>query len=74
MDRVSSLDDTGGLQWYFYNTRASQKESFPLEPAAQVKWVAWDSPKYCYALLKAIECMETGQRLLVYVQNPITSQ
>ncbi|KAH6981816.1 P-loop containing nucleoside triphosphate hydrolase protein [Ilyonectria sp. MPI-CAGE-AT-0026] len=74
MDRVSSLDTTGGLQWYFYNVRNSQKETFPQEPATQVKWVAWDSPKCCYALLEALDCVESGDRLLIYVQNPISSQ
>ncbi|KAH8729722.1 P-loop containing nucleoside triphosphate hydrolase protein [Ilyonectria robusta] len=45
-----------------------------MEPAAQVKWAAWDSSKYCYAILKIFECVVAGDRLLIYVQSPITSQ
>ncbi|KAL6409367.1 uncharacterized protein AUP68_05740 [Ilyonectria robusta] len=51
-----------------------RRSRFRWKPAAQVKWAAWDSSKYCYAILKIFECVVAGDRLLIYVQNPITSQ
>jgi hypothetical protein len=69
-----AFDTTGGLQWLFYNTRDSHKYSFPTDRLGQVRFAAWDSPKYCHVLLTALEAKEREERLLVYVNNPLTSQ
>ncbi|KAM0258612.1 hypothetical protein ACHAQJ_003783 [Trichoderma viride] len=74
MSQPITFDATGGLQWLFYNTRESQKYSFPTDGPSQVKYAAWDSPKYCHVLLKALEAMEREEKLLIYVNNPLTLQ
>ncbi|KLP16284.1 Uncharacterized protein LW94_1843 [Fusarium fujikuroi] len=72
MNRVAMEDPTKGLQWAFYLTRSGLRDSFPSDPISQVRYIAFDSPKYCYALSKVIKCYLEGRRCLVYVNNPIT--
>ncbi|KAK4082218.1 uncharacterized protein Triagg1_2030 [Trichoderma aggressivum f. europaeum] len=74
VDRVALFDTTGGLQWNFYNTRESQKLGFPPDRVNQVRYVARDSPKYVYTVLEALDAQAKGERLLVYVNNPLASQ
>ncbi|KAL5085555.1 hypothetical protein Trisim1_010169 [Trichoderma cf. simile WF8] len=74
IDQVAHFDTTGGLQWYFYNTRVDQSLSFPPDRVNQVRYVAWDSPKYIYTVLEAWDAQAKGERLLVYTNNPLTSQ
>ncbi|KAK0759222.1 hypothetical protein N5P37_008104 [Trichoderma harzianum] len=74
VDQVALFDTTGGLQWNFYNTRESQKLGFPPDRVNQVRYVAWDSPKYIYTVLEALDAQTKGERLLVYTNNPLTSQ
>ncbi|PKK43047.1 hypothetical protein CI102_13080, partial [Trichoderma harzianum] len=74
VDQVALFDTTGGLQWNFYNTRANQKLGFPPDRVNQVRYVAWDSPKYIYTVLEALDAQTKGERLLVYTNNPLTSQ
>ncbi|RFU76606.1 hypothetical protein TARUN_5632 [Trichoderma arundinaceum] len=77
VNQGNTLDTTGGLQWLFYNTRESrnlQRDGFPTDRLSQVQYTACDSPKYCHALLRALEAKEREERLLIYVNNPLTSQ
>lgn len=74
IDQVAHFDTTGGLQWNFYNTREDQSLGFPSDRVNQVRYVAWDSPKYIYTLLEAWDAQAKGERLLVYTNNPLTSQ
>lgn len=72
MNRVAMDDPTKGLQWAFYLTRSGLRDSFPLDPIGQVRYIAFDSPKYCYVIYKVIRCYLEGRRCLVYVNHPIT--
>ncbi|QYT06075.1 hypothetical protein H0G86_012942 [Trichoderma simmonsii] len=74
VDQVAHFDTTGGLQWYFYNTRVDKSLGFPPDRVNQVRYVAWDSPKYIYTVLEAWDAQAKGERLLVYTNNPLTSQ
>lgn len=67
-------DNTGGLKYHFYSNRPSGAYSFPINRPAQVKVVAYHSPKYCYAINEALDAQEKGQKLLCYVNCPLTSQ
>ncbi|KAL6693655.1 P-loop containing nucleoside triphosphate hydrolase protein [Trichoderma pleuroticola] len=46
VDQVAHFDTTGGLQWNFYNTREDQSLGFLLHRVDQVRYVAWNSPKW----------------------------
>lgn len=74
INRPATFDTTSGLQWLFYLTRDSQRYSFPTGRLDQVRYAAWDSPKYCYVLLRALEAKERNEKLLVCVNNPLISQ
>ncbi|PNP56079.1 hypothetical protein THARTR1_03604 [Trichoderma harzianum] len=74
VDQVAHFDTTGGLQWNFYNTREDQSLGFPPHRVDQVRYVAWNSPKYIYTVLEALDAQAKGERLLVYTNNPLTSQ
>lgn len=71
---LAKFDTAGGLEWLFYHTRELQRYSFPNAKLGQVRYAAWDSPKYCYVLLRALEAKERGEKLLVCVNNLLTSQ
>lgn len=70
----ATSDTTGGLQWLFYLTSDSQRYNFPTNRLDQVRYAVWDSPKYRYVLLRALEAKERDEKLLVCVNNPLTSQ
>lgn len=72
--RPATFDTTSGLQWLFYLTSDSQRYSFPTNRLDQVRYAVWDSPKYSYVLLRALEAKEREEKLLVCVNNPLTSQ
>ncbi|KAM0502726.1 hypothetical protein ACHAP8_003556 [Fusarium lateritium] len=74
MNRVATHDPTKGLQWAFYLTRDSARDMFPESAIGRVRWLCFDSPKYCWTLAKVIELHLKGQRALVYVNNPLTGQ
>lgn len=74
MDRLQATDRTGGLQWHFVNSRESDRYPFPVDRAGQVRAVAWDSPKYCYVVREALQAAQKYERLLIYTNNPLTSQ
>ncbi|KAL6904243.1 hypothetical protein GGI43DRAFT_432850 [Trichoderma evansii] len=74
INRPATFDATGGLEWLFYLTRDSQRYSFPIGRLDQVRYAAWDSSKYCYVLMRALEAKERDEKLLVCVNNPLTSQ
>ncbi|KAH6605463.1 hypothetical protein Trco_007170 [Trichoderma cornu-damae] len=74
VNQIATFDNTGGLQWSFYNTRESERMGFPADCANQIRFSAWDSPKYKFALLEALDAKEKGERLLIYTNNPLTSQ
>ncbi|KAH6610611.1 hypothetical protein Trco_000631 [Trichoderma cornu-damae] len=74
VNRVATYDTTGGLQFVFYNTRESQTLGFPVDRQNQVRYVAWESPKYSYAVLEALEAQAAGERLLIYTNHPLTTQ
>ncbi|KAL6872940.1 hypothetical protein J3F83DRAFT_772210 [Trichoderma novae-zelandiae] len=69
-----TIDTTGGLEWLFYNTRESVSHEFPPDKLSQVKYVASDSPKYCHVLLKALQCQEEEERLLIFTNSPLTGR
>lgn len=71
---LSKFDTTGGLEWLFYHTRKQQRYGFPKDSLGQVRYTAWYSPKYCHVLLRALEAKEQNEKLLVCVNNPLTSQ
>lgn len=73
-NRLTKFDTTGGLEWLFYHTRELQRYSFPKDRLGQVRFTAWDSPKYCHVLLRALEAKERHEKLLVCVNNLLTSQ
>lgn len=73
VNQIATFDTTGGLQWKFYNTRDSERYGFPLDAASQIRFAAWDSPKYVYALLEALDAKDKGERLLIFTNNPLTS-
>ncbi|KAF0642567.1 hypothetical protein FPSE5266_10515 [Fusarium pseudograminearum] len=73
MNRVATNGPTKVLQWAFYLTRDSNKELFPESAINRVRWLCWDSPKYCWTLAKVLELHLKGERVLVYVNNPLTS-
>jgi hypothetical protein len=74
MNRLAKFDTTGGLEWLFYHTRELQRYSFPKDRLGQVRYTAWDSPKYCHVLLRVLEAKERHEKLLVCVNNLLTSQ
>ncbi|KAL7907902.1 P-loop containing nucleoside triphosphate hydrolase protein [Trichoderma velutinum] len=74
VNQIAVFDTTGGLQWNFYNTRSDQKFGFPTDRVNQIRYVAWDSPKYMYTILEALDAQSKGERLLIYTNNPLTSQ
>lgn len=69
-----SVETTGGLEWLFYNTRESRSIKFPLNRLTQVKYVVLGSPKYCHVLLRAFECQEEEERLLLFTNSPLTGR
>jgi hypothetical protein len=71
---LARFDTTGDLEWLFYHTRELQRYSFPKDRLSQVRYAAWDSPKYCYVLVRALEAQERGEKLMVCVNNLLTSQ
>ncbi|KAL7935481.1 hypothetical protein V8C35DRAFT_333965 [Trichoderma chlorosporum] len=71
---MQALDTTGGLQWLFYNSRDSDKYGFPTDKLNQIRYVAWDSPKYCHVLSEAFKAQEVRERLLVLANNPWTGR
>ncbi|KAH7146311.1 P-loop containing nucleoside triphosphate hydrolase protein [Dactylonectria macrodidyma] len=73
VDRVMSLDTTGGLQWYFYNTNDNGRYGYPTERLNLARYVVWESPKYARVLQRVLELTEEGHRILIYVNNPLTS-
>lgn len=73
-NQPGTYDTTGGLEWLFYQTRDSQRYTFPKDRQSQVRYSAWDSPKYSYVLLKALEAKERNEKLLVCVNNALISQ
>lgn len=74
INRLAKFDTTGGLEWLFYHTGELQRYSFPKDRLGQVRYTAWDSPKYCHVLLRALEAKERHEKLLVCVNNLLTSQ
>jgi hypothetical protein len=72
MNRVAVEDPTKGLQWAFFLTRDSMKETFPESAIGRVRWLCFDSPKYCWTIAKCIELHLAGKRALIYVNNPLT--
>ncbi|UKZ66445.1 uncharacterized protein TrAtP1_007619 [Trichoderma atroviride] len=73
-NRPGTYDTTGGLEWLFYQTRDSQRYTFPRDRQSQVRYSAWDSPKYSYVLLRALKAKERNEKLLVWANNPLISQ
>jgi len=72
MNRVAVEDPTMDLQWAFFLTRDSMKETFPESAIGRVGWLCFDSPKYCWTIAKCIELHLAGKRALIYVNNPLT--
>ncbi|KAH0491113.1 hypothetical protein TgHK011_002556 [Trichoderma gracile] len=69
-----SVETTGGLEWLFYNTRTSGSMQFPLDKVSQIKYAASGSPKYCHVLLRALQCQEEEERLLLFTNSPLTGR
>lgn len=69
-----SIETTGGLEWLFYNTRESRSLEFPLDRLSQVKYVASGSLKYCHVLLRALQCQEEEEMLLLFTSSPLTGR
>lgn len=73
VNQLDVFDTTGGLQWKFYNLRESERYAFPPDAANQIRFAAWDSPKYIYALLEALDAKDKGERLLIFTNHPLTT-
>ncbi|KAL4725502.1 hypothetical protein ACLX1H_007651 [Fusarium chlamydosporum] len=71
MNRVAVEDPTKGLQWAFCLARDSLRDSFPESAIGRVRWLCFDSPKYCWTLAKVVELYLEGKRALIYVNNPL---
>lgn len=69
-----SMDTTGGLEWLLYNTGEYRSLEFPLNRLSQVRYVASGSPKYCHVLLRAFQCQEEEERLLIFTSSPLTGR
>lgn len=74
VDEITYTDNTGGLRFHFYRNRPSAAYSFPINRIAQVKVVAYRSPKYRYVIREALDAQKEGEKLLCYVNCPLTSQ
>lgn len=73
-DHIAFWDSTGGLKHHFMANKPSDAYSFPINRPAQVKAVAYHSPKYCYVLREALDAQKKGEKLLCFVNWPLTSQ
>ncbi|PTD05729.1 hypothetical protein FCULG_00002200, partial [Fusarium culmorum] len=64
---TSSVDDSSAV------LTPMQEKQWEEAAINRVRWICWDSPKYCWTLAKVLELHLKGERVLVYVNNPLTS-
>jgi hypothetical protein len=70
----SRADPAGSIRWHYMQTRDSARYPFPTTRAQQARVMVYDSPKYAYVALKALELQAEGKRLLVIVNHAASSQ
>nr|RBQ99827.1 hypothetical protein FVER53263_09362 [Fusarium verticillioides] len=73
IEKVLAKDGVGGLLWYLSEMHQDQNVEFPESRQDIVKTFCARSPKVCWTVKRVLELKEHGHRVLVFVDNPLTS-
>ncbi|KAF4996847.1 hypothetical protein FDECE_12283 [Fusarium decemcellulare] len=76
VDEINSVvlnDRSGGLQWFFYHTRPDGSVPFPTARVHMAQMLCFGSPKLSWTVQRVIELNDQGERVLIYVNHPLTS-
>ncbi|KAF5630714.1 hypothetical protein F25303_9849 [Fusarium sp. NRRL 25303] len=73
INRILLQDGVGGLLWYLSEMQENQDVEFPDTRKDIVKTFCARSPKLCWTINRVLELKEQGNRVLVLVNNPLTS-
>ncbi|KAG9502235.1 hypothetical protein J7337_005061 [Fusarium musae] len=66
-------DGVGGLLWHLSEMQENHDVEFPEDRDDIIKTFCSRSPKLCWAINRILELKEQGHRVLVLVDNPLTS-
>ncbi|EXK91853.1 hypothetical protein FOQG_05870 [Fusarium oxysporum f. sp. raphani 54005] len=73
IQKILRKDGVGGLLWYLSVMQENQHVEFPETREDILKTFCPRSPKLCWTINRVLELKEQGHRVLVFVDNPLTS-
>ncbi|KAK2480190.1 hypothetical protein H9L39_09564 [Fusarium oxysporum f. sp. albedinis] len=73
IQKILRKDGVGGLLWYLSVLQENQHVEFPETREDILKTFCPRSPKLCWTINRVLELKEQGHRVLVFVENPLTS-
>jgi hypothetical protein len=73
IEKILEKDGVGGLLWYLNEIRGNHDVEFPETREDILKTFCSRSPKLCWTINRVLELKEQGNRVLVFVDHPLTS-